>query len=97
MPIPGSLITAYIREALYYQEYLANVTKHRRIDGLKVADSNVNFESQKIPPENKKEYRECKASKLQDNMNRETPRRTVQFEDTTSNALVSQCDGLGYD
>nr|GEZ28869.1 hypothetical protein [Tanacetum cinerariifolium] len=30
MPIPGSLITADLREASYYQEYLANVTKHRR-------------------------------------------------------------------
>nr|GEY77862.1 hypothetical protein [Tanacetum cinerariifolium] len=30
MPIPGSLITADSLEALYYQEYLANVTKHRR-------------------------------------------------------------------
>nr|GEX88269.1 hypothetical protein [Tanacetum cinerariifolium] len=30
MPIPDSLITADIREASYYQEYLANVTKHRR-------------------------------------------------------------------
>nr|GEY59630.1 retrovirus-related Pol polyprotein from transposon 17.6 [Tanacetum cinerariifolium] len=30
MPIPGSLITADIREASYYQEYLENVTKHRR-------------------------------------------------------------------
>nr|GEY34649.1 hypothetical protein [Tanacetum cinerariifolium] len=29
MPIPGSLITADLREALYYQEYLANVVKHR--------------------------------------------------------------------
>nr|GEX97341.1 reverse transcriptase domain-containing protein [Tanacetum cinerariifolium] len=29
MPIPGSLITADIREASYYQEYLENVTKHR--------------------------------------------------------------------
>nr|GEW27606.1 retrovirus-related Pol polyprotein from transposon TNT 1-94 [Tanacetum cinerariifolium] len=29
MPIPGSLITADIREALYYQEYLENVAKHR--------------------------------------------------------------------
>nr|GFC25968.1 hypothetical protein [Tanacetum cinerariifolium] len=28
-PIPGSLITADLREALYYQEYLANVVKHR--------------------------------------------------------------------
>nr|GEU31712.1 retrovirus-related Pol polyprotein from transposon TNT 1-94 [Tanacetum cinerariifolium] len=30
MPIPGSLITADIQEASYYQEYLANAAKHRR-------------------------------------------------------------------
>nr|GEW10819.1 copia protein [Tanacetum cinerariifolium] len=30
MPIPGSLITADIQEALYYQEYLAKVVKHQR-------------------------------------------------------------------
>nr|GEX19469.1 retrovirus-related Pol polyprotein from transposon TNT 1-94 [Tanacetum cinerariifolium] len=30
MPIPGSLITTDIREASYYQEYQANVAKHRR-------------------------------------------------------------------
>nr|GFA79572.1 histone deacetylase 14 [Tanacetum cinerariifolium] len=30
MPIPGSLVTADFQQALYYQEYLANVTKHRR-------------------------------------------------------------------
>nr|GEY90966.1 histone deacetylase 14 [Tanacetum cinerariifolium] len=30
MPIPGSLITADIQEASYYQEYLANMAKHRR-------------------------------------------------------------------
>nr|GEU83594.1 retrovirus-related Pol polyprotein from transposon TNT 1-94 [Tanacetum cinerariifolium] len=29
MPIPDSLITADLREASYYQEYLANVVKHR--------------------------------------------------------------------
>nr|GEZ65177.1 retrovirus-related Pol polyprotein from transposon TNT 1-94 [Tanacetum cinerariifolium] len=29
MPIPGSLITADLREAFYYQEYLTNVVKHR--------------------------------------------------------------------
>nr|GEW71067.1 retrovirus-related Pol polyprotein from transposon TNT 1-94 [Tanacetum cinerariifolium] len=28
-PIPGSLITADLQEALYYQKYLANVVKHR--------------------------------------------------------------------
>nr|GFB71647.1 hypothetical protein [Tanacetum cinerariifolium] len=30
MPISGSLITIDIQEALYYQEYQANVAKHRR-------------------------------------------------------------------
>nr|GFA14395.1 hypothetical protein [Tanacetum cinerariifolium] len=29
MPIPGSLITADLREASYYQEYLANMVKHK--------------------------------------------------------------------
>nr|GFC69399.1 hypothetical protein [Tanacetum cinerariifolium] len=66
-------------------------------DRLKVADSNVDYESQKIPTENRKESRKCRASKHQDNRNREAPRRTVPVKDTTSNALVTQCDGLGYD
>nr|GEX27649.1 retrovirus-related Pol polyprotein from transposon TNT 1-94 [Tanacetum cinerariifolium] len=30
MPIPGSLITAKIQQASYYQEYLAKVAQHRR-------------------------------------------------------------------
>ncbi|GKF20913.1 hypothetical protein Tco_0069551, partial [Tanacetum coccineum] len=33
----------------------------------------------------------------QDNRNREPTIRTVPVEETTSNALVSQCDGFGYD
>nr|GEW04274.1 retrovirus-related Pol polyprotein from transposon TNT 1-94 [Tanacetum cinerariifolium] len=66
-------------------------------DGLKVADGNVNYESQKIPIKNRKESRECRATKHQDNRNVEAPKRTVPVEDTTSNALVSQCDGLDYD
>ncbi|GJX79832.1 putative ribonuclease H-like domain-containing protein [Tanacetum coccineum] len=41
--------------------------------------------------------RECRAPKNQDNKNRETTRRTVPVEETTSNALVSQYDGLVYD
>ncbi|GKC14022.1 putative ribonuclease H-like domain-containing protein, partial [Tanacetum coccineum] len=35
--------------------------------------------------------------KNQDSRNKETTRRTVPVEETTSNALVSQCDGFGYD
>ncbi|GKA08142.1 ribonuclease H-like domain-containing protein [Tanacetum coccineum] len=37
--------------------------------------------------------RECKTPRNQDSRNR----RTVPVEETTTNALVSQCDGLGYD
>nr|GEU76435.1 hypothetical protein [Tanacetum cinerariifolium] len=73
---------------------LPNVDSLR--DGLKVADGNVDYKSQKIPTENKKESRECNAFKHQDNRNREAPRRTVLVEDNTSNALVSLYDGLGY-
>ncbi|GJY47578.1 putative ribonuclease H-like domain-containing protein [Tanacetum coccineum] len=39
--------------------------------------------------------RECRAPKNQDSRNRETTRRTVPVEKTTSNALVSQYDGFG--
>nr|GEZ07286.1 hypothetical protein [Tanacetum cinerariifolium] len=41
--------------------------------------------------------RECRAPRNQDNGNMEPIRRTVSVEATNSNALVSQCDGLGYD
>ncbi|GJR39343.1 ribonuclease H-like domain-containing protein [Tanacetum coccineum] len=41
--------------------------------------------------------RECKAPRNQENRNRESTRRSVPVETTTSNALIS-CDGLGdYD
>ncbi|GKB92552.1 ribonuclease H-like domain-containing protein [Tanacetum coccineum] len=41
--------------------------------------------------------RECRAPENQDSRNREPTRRTVPVEESTSNALVSQCDGFGYD
>ncbi|GKF86494.1 ribonuclease H-like domain-containing protein, partial [Tanacetum coccineum] len=41
--------------------------------------------------------RECRAPKNQDSKNWEPTRRTVPVEETTSNALVSQCDDFGYD
>ncbi|GJX74228.1 hypothetical protein Tco_0312823 [Tanacetum coccineum] len=40
---------------------------------------------------------ECRAPRTQDGRNREPIRRTVPVEETTSKALVSQCNGLGYD
>ncbi|GJS91476.1 putative ribonuclease H-like domain-containing protein [Tanacetum coccineum] len=60
---------------------------------LEVADGNVDNESKEISQEDRKESR---APRNQDNRNRETTRRTVPIEETTSNALVSQCDGFGY-
>ncbi|GJY36307.1 putative ribonuclease H-like domain-containing protein [Tanacetum coccineum] len=63
-------------------------------DGLEVADGNADNKSQEISQEDMKESR---APKNQDSRNRETTRRTVPVEETTSNALVSQCDGFGYD
>ncbi|GJU07068.1 hypothetical protein Tco_1123498 [Tanacetum coccineum] len=45
----------------------------------------------------RKESRNVGQFKNQDSRNRETTRRTVPVEETTSNALVSQCDGFRYD
>ncbi|GJU95099.1 ribonuclease H-like domain-containing protein [Tanacetum coccineum] len=41
--------------------------------------------------------RECRAPKNQESIIKEATRRTVPIEETTSKALVSQCDGFGYD
>ncbi|GJX33871.1 ribonuclease H-like domain-containing protein [Tanacetum coccineum] len=41
--------------------------------------------------------RECRVQKNQDSRNKEPTRITVPVEETTLNALVSQCDGFGYD
>ncbi|GKA54090.1 ribonuclease H-like domain-containing protein [Tanacetum coccineum] len=41
--------------------------------------------------------RECRVPKNQDSRNKEPTRRIVPVEETTSNALVSHCDGFGYD
>ncbi|GJZ54942.1 putative ribonuclease H-like domain-containing protein, partial [Tanacetum coccineum] len=38
-----------------------------------------------------------RAPRNQDTRNKESTKRTVPVETTTSNALVSQCDGFGYD
>ncbi|GJS45330.1 hypothetical protein Tco_0595451 [Tanacetum coccineum] len=67
-----------------------------------LANGNADYESKEISQEDMKESRghfakECKASKNQDNKNRETTRRIVPVEGSTSNALVSLCDGIGYD
>ncbi|GKD36988.1 hypothetical protein Tco_1257195, partial [Tanacetum coccineum] len=63
-------------------------------DRLEVADGNTDNERNDIYQEDMKESR---APRNQDSRNREITRRTVPVEKTTSNALISQCDGFGYD
>ncbi|GJX67999.1 uncharacterized mitochondrial protein-like protein [Tanacetum coccineum] len=41
--------------------------------------------------------RECREPMNQDSRNKEPTRRIVPFEENSSNALVSQYDGFGYD
>ncbi|GJU09231.1 putative ribonuclease H-like domain-containing protein [Tanacetum coccineum] len=48
-------------------------------------------------PQKRHFERECKAARNQDSRNKEPTRRTVPVEETTSKALVSQCDGFSYD
>nr|GEY15595.1 putative ribonuclease H-like domain-containing protein [Tanacetum cinerariifolium] len=55
-----------------------------------------NEDLKQIDPDDLEEM-DLKATKHQNNSNREAPRRTVPVEDTTLNALVSRFDGLGYD
>ncbi|GJX53849.1 hypothetical protein Tco_0282218 [Tanacetum coccineum] len=61
-------------------------------NGLEVVDGNADNESNEISQEDTEESR---ALKNQDSRNRETTRRIVPIEESTSNALVSQCDGFG--
>nr|GEY02658.1 hypothetical protein [Tanacetum cinerariifolium] len=74
--------------------------KTRRNLGVKGTET-ICFDKTKVECYNchKRGYfsRKCMASKHQDNRNRKASRRTVPVEDTTSNDLVSQCNGIGYD
>ncbi|GKE16246.1 hypothetical protein Tco_1423823 [Tanacetum coccineum] len=55
-----------------------------------------NEDLQQIHPDDLEEMN-LRTLRNQDNMNKEPTKRTVPVEETTSNALVSQCDGFGYD
>ncbi|GJZ13246.1 ribonuclease H-like domain-containing protein [Tanacetum coccineum] len=61
----------------------------------------IGFDKSKVECFNchKREHfaRECREPRNQDSRNREPTKRTVPVKETTSNALVSQCDGFGYD
>ncbi|GJY12727.1 putative ribonuclease H-like domain-containing protein [Tanacetum coccineum] len=54
----------------------------------------ADYEGKKIPKEYWKEVGNGQQKK---ELDLTSPRRTVPVEETTSNALVSQCDGFGYD
>ncbi|GJU58606.1 hypothetical protein Tco_1236372 [Tanacetum coccineum] len=60
-----------------------------------VADGYANNEGKEILEEDLKEVFYKWAPKNQENKNKETTRRTIPVETTTSNALIS-CDGAGY-
>nr|GEV58202.1 putative reverse transcriptase domain-containing protein [Tanacetum cinerariifolium] len=70
----------YLSDAVIYSFY-ASQSNSSQLD---------NEDLKQIDPD------DLEAPKHQDNRNREAPRRTMPVEDTTSNALVSQCDRLGY-
>nr|GEZ19217.1 hypothetical protein [Tanacetum cinerariifolium] len=61
----------------------------------------IRFDKSKVECFNchKREHfvRECKAPRNQERRNKEPTRRTMPVEETTSNALVFQCYGFGYD
>ncbi|GKE98306.1 ribonuclease H-like domain-containing protein, partial [Tanacetum coccineum] len=79
------------------RRFLKNTRRKLTVNGNKT----IGFDKSKLECFNchKRGYfaRECRASRNQENRNRENTRRVVPVEITTSNALIS-CDGLGdYD
>ncbi|GJU90399.1 hypothetical protein Tco_1302822 [Tanacetum coccineum] len=65
-------------------------------NGLEVADGNVDNKSKEIFQEDMN-LGNAKHPIIKTIEKREITKRTVPVEKTTSNALVSQCDGFGYD
>ncbi|GJY47100.1 hypothetical protein Tco_0436163, partial [Tanacetum coccineum] len=57
----------------------------------------ADYEGKKIPEEYWKKAGHGQAPRNQDNRDREPTRRTVLVKETTSTALLSQCEGFGYD
>ncbi|GJY53058.1 retrovirus-related pol polyprotein from transposon TNT 1-94 [Tanacetum coccineum] len=79
------------------RRFLKNTGKKLTING----NETIGFDKSKVECYNchKRRHfaRECRVPRNQDNRNRESSRRSVPVETTTSNALIS-CDGLGgYD
>ncbi|GJZ45682.1 plastid delta12-fatty acid acetylenase, partial [Tanacetum coccineum] len=83
--------------AMRTRRFLKNTGKKVTINGNEI----IGFDKSKVECYNchKRGHfaRECRVSRNQDNMNKESSRRSVPVETTTSNALIS-CDDLGgYD
>ncbi|GJV88564.1 ribonuclease H-like domain-containing protein [Tanacetum coccineum] len=79
------------------RRFLKNTRKKLTVNG----NETIGFDKSKVECYNyhKRGHfaRECKAPRNQDNKNKESSRRSVPVEKSTSTALVS-CDGLGgYD
>ncbi|GJV88589.1 putative ribonuclease H-like domain-containing protein [Tanacetum coccineum] len=78
------------------KRFLNNTRRKLTVNG----NETIGFDKFKVECYNchKRGYfaRECRASRNQENKNRENTRRVVPVETTTSNALV-YCDGSGYD
>nr|GEY32268.1 hypothetical protein [Tanacetum cinerariifolium] len=69
------------------------------VDGSEMTDGHANHEGYKVSSEDRKKSRECRSPKDTKRTGAVEPqRRTVPVENSTSNALVSQCDGIeSYD
>ncbi|GJZ48883.1 ribonuclease H-like domain-containing protein [Tanacetum coccineum] len=89
-PLEGKvLILTTAKGRLGYIELNVNCTETIGFDKSKVECYNCHKKGHFV--------RECRAPRNQENRNRESTRRSVPVETTTSNALIS-CDGLGdYD
>ncbi|GKA92927.1 ribonuclease H-like domain-containing protein, partial [Tanacetum coccineum] len=79
------------------RRFLKNIGRKLIVNG----NESIDFDKSKVECYNchKRGHfaKECRAPRNQDNKNRESSRRSVPVETTTSNALIS-CDGLGgYD
>ncbi|GJU87609.1 hypothetical protein Tco_1295155 [Tanacetum coccineum] len=92
-----SLSPEWNTHAVVWRRFLKNIGRKLTVNG----NETIGFDKSKVESYNchKREHfaRECKALRNQDNKNKESTRRSVSVETSTSTALVS-CDGLGgYD